>query len=353
MTMPATRFAGLSRRAAILILTVTGLACAGLLYVALIHVDAVSDPSRGSDREMYERVVGQMRQGVNYYDAARAELSAGGYGMQSVFNWRTPLFPSLLALVPATVWAQAVLVLLALAAGALACRVAYLGLGRPAAISLGVLEVLGLGVCFVPQSVVLSEIPAGVLILLSASAYGLRRPGIGQAAGILALFLRELAAPYVVVCLFLAWRERRWPEAFGWLVALLFYALYFFWHVHMVQLHQSPGDHADARSWLTLGGADFTLVTAAFNGLLLAAPLWVTAILLPLAGPGLLAWPGSAGLRMALTVFGYLALYAIVGKPLNGYWGAIYTPLLMPGLVWAPAALRDLFARLVPASATV
>lgn len=352
MTLPATRFADLPRGVCATILIVAAAALAGLVYLALVHVDAVSDPQRGSDREMYERLVGQMRQGVDYYAAARAELSAGGYGMQSVFNWRTPLFPWLLALLPATSWAQGLLVVVALVAGGLSCWVAHEAMGRRGAVVLGPLEVLGLGVCVVPQSVVLSEIPAGMLILLSASAYGLRRPGLGQATGILALFLRELAAPYVLVCLFMAWRQRRRREVAFWLIALLWYGLYFFWHAHMVQLHQLPGDHADARGWLTLGGADFALVTAAFNGLLLALPLWVTAILLPLACLGLLAWPGPAGERMALTVLVYLTLYAIVGKPLNGYWGAIYTPLLMPGLVWAPAALRDLFARLVPASAT-
>ncbi|HVZ15103.1 MAG TPA: hypothetical protein VG894_11635, partial [Bauldia sp.] len=103
--------------------------------------------------------------------------------------------------------------------------------------------------------------------------------------------------------------------------------------------------------WLQFGGLPFVLRTAAFNGLLAFAPEWVSAILLPLAAIGLIAWPGGEGRRVAATVTAYLVLFLFVGKAFDDYWGALYTPLLMLGLGFAPAAIRDLLATLRTSSA--
>ena len=81
-------------------------------------------------------------------------------------------------------------------------------------------------------------------------------------------------------------------------------------------------------------------------GAFIAAPLWATAILMPLCLLGLAAWQGAGARRVALTVAAYLVAFAVVGKPFNTYWGALYTPLMMIGLAFVPAALRDLFAAL-------
>ncbi|MDR3473998.1 MAG: hypothetical protein P4M09_20255 [Devosia sp.] len=350
--MPATRFAGLPRAAIVIAVVAALLATIALVYIALIHQDPPVDPARGSDRDMYARLIDHMRHGVDYYAAARQELSEGQYGMQSVFNWRTPFYASFLALFPALVWPQALIIALAGIAAALACKLMFDELGWIGAGVLVIAEILSLGACLVPRSFLLSEIPTGVLILLSASLYGLRRPGIGQGVAVLALFVRELAAPYVLVCAFLAWRERRYRELAGWIVALLVYAAYFLWHYEMVKLHTLPTDHGDPSSWLQFGGVDFVLNTAAFNGFFLVAPLWVSALVAPAAYLGLLAWPGQAGNRMALTVTLYLALFAVAGKWFDAYWGALYTPLLTLGIIWFPAAARDLWRGLrLPATA--
>jgi hypothetical protein len=349
--MPSTRFARLPRPAIVVAAIVALLATLALLYVALVHQDPPVDPSRGSDRDMYARLIEHMRQGADYYAAARQELSEGRYGMQSVFNWRTPFYASVLALFPGLIWPQVVVVGLAILAAALACRLIYGQMGWIGAGALVIAEILSLGACLVPRSFLLSEIPTGVLILLSATAYGLKRPSIGQATAVVALFVRELAAPYALVCIFLAWRGRRYRELAGWALAILAYAGYFAWHYQMVKLHTLPTDHGDPSSWLQFGGADFVLNTAAFNGFFLVAPLWVSALVLPMAYLGLLAWPGEAGRRLALTVTVYLCLYAVAGKWFNAYWGALYTPLLTLGLVWFPAALRDLWRGLGPPAA--
>jgi hypothetical protein len=340
--MPSTRLAGLSRNWAIAILVLAGLAFLCLSLAAQIPIPEPTISARGSDQQMYAGVVEALRRGVPYYDALRAGLSAGHYGMQSVFNWRTPFFMSVTALLPSFQAMYVLVILLALTGAVLACALVWRELGPIAAGILTGVEVLSLGACLVPKGYLVSELPAGFLILLSATAYGLgaRRTGFG--AAVVALFVRELAGPYVLVCAFMAWRERRWRELAAWGVALLVYTVYFLWHVHMVMAHQNPADHGDPTGWLQFGGVEFVLSTAAFNGYFLAVPLSVTAILLPIASIGLMAWSGSSGERTALTVFFYLALYAVAGKSVDNYWGALFTPLLSFGLVWFPAALRDL-----------
>jgi hypothetical protein len=312
-------------------------------FAGACHAPSVGNPNDGGDVSMYRRTIDDMRQGKDYYAAAQQELLAGHYGMQSVFNWRTPALTSFLAWFPNVLWPQALFIAITVAAAALACKMMSLDIGRFGLYAAIAIEVLCLALCAPPGSIVLSEIPTGVLILLSASAYGIGQRKLGFGAGVLALFVRELAAPYALVCAFLAWRERRYGELAAWLAAFVCYLAYFLWHYHMVQLHLRPADSADPAGWLQFGGPAFVLSTASFNGLFLVAPMWVSALLLPLGYLGLLAWPRSAGRRIALAVTAYLVIFAVVGKPYDNYWGALYTPLLSLGLIWAPAAVRDLW----------
>jgi hypothetical protein len=341
--MPPTRLAGLSRNWAITVLALTVLALLCLAAIALTRHDAPFDPTKMGDVHMYANVVDGLRHGGDFYDTLRAQLVAGHYGMKSVFNWRTPFFMSLTALMPSFRVMYGLVILVALAGAGLACRLVWRELGPIAAGILVSLEILSLGACLAPRTYLISELPAGFLILLSATAYGLGARRTGFIAAVLALFIRELAGPYVLVCAFLAWRERRWRELAVWGIALIGYGGYFLWHVHMVLAHQSPADHGDPSGWLQFGGLDFVLSAAAFNGYFLTAPLWQTAVLLPIGFVGHMAWPGPAGERIALTVFFYLALYAVAGKSVDDYWGALFTPLLTLGIVWFPAALRDLW----------
>jgi len=342
--MPATRFTALQRPTALLVIGLLVLVvCALVVMSAGMDTAGTATSADTGDRAAYDRIVDHMRAGQNYYDAARIELSHGHYAMQSVFNWRTPLLAWFVALFPSTIWPQGLLLGLAVIAGALACKLVYDRLGAVAAGVLTIVEIVTLGVCLVPDSIVFAEVPAGVLIMLSAMAYGGDHRKLGQGAGILALFLRELAGPYVLICLFLAWREKRYGECRMWIAALVVYAAYFGWHYLMVKAHQQPGDLADPKGWIQFGGVGFLLAISSFNGLFFTAPLWVSAVFAPLAVLGAVAWPGQGGLRIGLTVMAYLALFSIVGQHFNLYWGAMFAPLMSVGIVWAPAALRDLW----------
>lgn len=341
--LPATRFRALTPRLAGAVLTLVLFATLALLAASAGHRPSAPalSPATG-DMATYARIVGRMHAGQGYYAAAHAELTSGGFGTRSVFNWRLPTLAWLTSRLPSLAVASFLLGLGALAALLAAARMVAASAGRATAYGALAALIASLIACVIPAAVLFSEVVAGVLILASASAYGLKRPAAGFVLALAALFIRELAAPYVVVCGLLALHERRLAEAGAWLAGLAAFAVYFFWHSGMVHAELAAGGLAYPEGWLQFGGLGFILATAQFNGALLAAPLWLTALLLPLSLLGLFAWRGPAGARVALAVAFYLLLFTAVGKPFNTYWGALYTPLMMLGLAFAPAALADL-----------
>lgn len=101
-------------------------------------------------------------------------------------------------------------------------------------------------------------------------------------------------------------------------------------------------DKAYPEGWVQFGGPSFMLATAQMNGLFSIMPIQVTAVALPVAVLGLIAWPGRAGAVTLATVSLYLTAFLVVGKPFNNNWGLVYSPLLVVGLAWAPAGFADL-----------
>lgn len=338
-----TRLNELPRPLAYAVLGLTAVAIALLLMVALgraplVPAGAAAAAAPEGDLVSYQRIIERMRDGADYYAAAHEVLVADGYGTRSVFNWRTPAWPMLLAALPAG-WGQGLLAGLALAG----LLMAYRMLREDGGIVVAVLSMLAVGISLggiaAPSSVVFSEVAAGTVILISLTAFGNGWRLFGLIAGLLALLLRELAAPYVVVALVLALRDKRWSEVRLWALGLVAYAAYFGWHWWMVSQQLGPMDRAYGDGWLQFGGLDFILATSGFNGLWSLGPVWLPAVLLPVGLLGHWAWP--KGTLALATVTAFVALFAAVGKPFNYYWGALYTPVLMLGLGWAVAAVWE------------
>ena len=194
------------------------------------------------------------------------------------------------------------------------------------------------------------ELWAGVLVFLSVCALALERRRLGIAAGLLALFVRELAGPFVLICTVLAFRGRRRVEAVLWVGGLILYCFLLSYHAAQVHQRLTPAERV-GQSWLQWGGAAFVLDTVRMNEWLFKTPAWVRAIYLPLALLGLLGWRGETGLLMAVTAHCYCLLFAAVGQPFNVYWGLLDAPLLAVGVVAGPPALRDLARRLTASGA--
>ncbi|MBN9315358.1 MAG: hypothetical protein J0I99_06460 [Devosia sp.] len=342
----STRLAGLGRVQRWAVLGVTLAAMLVLLWVAMQPSPTVAGSAGGGPAEgdlvSYQRIIERMRGGQGYYTAAHEVLVADGYGTRSVFNWRTPAWPMLLAALPAG-WGQGLLGMVALAGLVLSYAVVRRDGGIVPAVLVLIAVGGSLGGLASPSSAVFSEVGAGTVMLLSVAAYGMGWRWAGLIAGLAALFLRELAAPYVVVAAVLALRERRWGEVAAWVSGGLAYASYFGWHWWSVMQQLGPMDRDYAEGWVQFGGVRFLLSAASFNGLWSLAPGWLAALVLPLGLLGLWAWRG--GVLALAAVVAYLVLFAAVGKPFNSYWGALFTPLLMLGAGWGLYALSELFGK--------
>jgi hypothetical protein len=343
--LPATRFNGVSRATALAILTATAFAIVVLVGVALMRPPSTL-PSAGQgpgDLATYQRIVEAMRSGSDYYTAAHDALRAGGYGTLSIFNWRLPTLAWLQSLFAPQVWTGIAGALALAAIGLMTAAIARRD-GMTTATMVAVLLTMSFGTFAVPAGGQFTETFAGVLITLSAAAFGLRYRLWGVGFAIAALFVRELAAIYVVICLVLAWRIGDRREWVAWAVGIVMFALFFAWHAASVYARIGPEDVGYADGWLQFGGLRFVLEAAGFNGFLTGQPLFVPAVILPLSLLGLSGWADNAvGTRVRWTVIAYVLTFMVVGKPFNGYWGALMTPLMMIGVAIVPACGRDLW----------
>jgi hypothetical protein len=340
---PTITATGISPRHAQVALAV--FAAATLFFVAVTLSPLKSGFADASDRGpgdvgLYVAEVERMRDGQSYYDAVATELHERGYPTRSPFNWRTPLPVALIAALPELAMAKALLGLACLALVWLTFTYvadnASLGEGLFAAVLL-----LGaLLPCMLGELLVMPELWSGVFIALSAVCLALDRRGWGVACGVVALFFRELAAPYVVVCVVLALADRRPRELAGWLLGLAAYGVFYANHLAHVLPRISADDAAHAGSWIRFGGAGFLISTAQMNAFLLIVPQWVTAVYLGLALVGATAWRTSAARPIGLSIAVYAIAFSVAGHDFNQYWGSMIAPLLCLGVCRAPLELR-------------
>lgn len=345
----ATRFADLSRLQATLVLAMAVVFILAGLAVSLGKTPKLANGKGEGDLALYTHVVQHLRQGESYYDALGSELRARDYPTRSVFNWRTPLHLELIAHMPRNDWAQGLLALAALCAivlsGAPAFRRGEYGAGIWQALLLS----FAVAIAAMNPVYFFSEMWAGIAIAISVGLYALDQRKAGAIAGILALFFRELALPYAVIGLVLAWRQKNKSELWTWIAGLAGWAVYFGLHAAAVtsRIPASHGVH-EVSAWLQFGGLRFLLITSRV-GLLMLYPFWWAAVYLPVALLGLGGCRHSVGGRVLATVAAYLVAFSIVGVPsANYYWGAVYAPLLAFGTPRAFSAVKDLLWVVLP-----
>jgi hypothetical protein len=291
-------------------------------------------PRAFTDRELFIAVADGMRAGRSYYEVYGSESRAHGYPTRSVFNWRQPLILPAVASVPRL---AGILLLVALAAALLVQAHHLLRFEL-----LGVLTVLNAAfVALVPGEVYFTESWAGLCLGLSALAYARRRETIGASWALLALFIRELAAPYCVVAAVLALSRRRWREAGVWVGGGMVYALYFGAHVWQVWQHVLPGDGAHTHSWLYGGGLPFVLQIWRQNGMLTVLPWPIFSLVIVAAVAAW--WAPKMPLHVRASVLVYSVLFLFIGLPFNTYWGELIAPLAALWLAYAPGGLSTLW----------
>jgi len=281
-------------------------------------------PKEGRDIQVYRQMVARLRMHEPYYTVIGDELRRGHYGTKEIFHWRTPLHWSAIATLPQ--WASWPLIIMlgaGLCLGTFAITTELPGAVFWTAMALQMGAVVAV---IAPDAIYFPETWCGLLMGASVCAVLLNRNTAAVVLGLLALLIRELAAPYCVVATLLAAWRRRWREVAMWAAAAGVYAVYFFRHVVQVLAHQRSDDLA-AGSWVALGGLPFVLSTVQAHLLGFLWPAVMTPIAFVLILAGIMSRETPAIVRLTSTA--YLTMFLVVGKPFDGYWGLVVWP------VWA------------------
>ncbi|RYY25534.1 MAG: hypothetical protein EOP62_12980 [Sphingomonadales bacterium] len=342
------RFAAFSRTRARIALGLLVLLLA-LCLTALITPDpeamgsAIRNDAGQTDLALYEKIVAAVRGGENYYVAAADALRAGQYPLRPFLTFRLPALASVLAVIPQ--WLPVRLFLFALVlcvAGAWANRLRG-ELTRPLPAVAALVLMLGSLLVFLQYELApFHEIWAALLVALSLA---IRRPGRwieAVAIGLAAMLIRETAALYALIMMAFAWSEGERREAIGWGVALALFAAALGAHAYAVAGVTGPTDPASP-GWAGLLGFGFFVKAATLATGLQMLPLWAAAPFVGLALFGWLSWRDSLGLRMFAILAGYAAAIGIFARIDTFYWALMIAPVLLLGLLFAPAGIRDLW----------
>lgn len=182
---------------------------------------------------------------------------------------------------------------------------------------------------------------AALLIILSLSVRTPNRWVPSVLLGLAAVLVRELALPYLALMAFFAWRERSRVEAGAWALSILIFFAAMVAHSAAVAAQVTAADPTSP-GWSGAGGWPFVLAMMHNCSLFLFLPLPVIAVLVPLSLFGWASLRDPLGERITLLLFGYVAAFAVLGRPDNFYWAILIAPLLPAGLAFVPRALKDL-----------
>jgi hypothetical protein len=302
-----------------------------LLFLTLVLTPAPPPPRLVADGTgdvvAFQAMARRIAAGESYYPVFGDELRARGYPAKSVFNWRTPLLLSTLARVPellsrVTLAGLGLLVFLA--------TFSVTAHGRLWTAASNVMQAGAAVPVLAAGAIMIGEVWAGLLIGLSVCLFALRRTAPAVAIGLLALFVRELAAPYCAACAAAALLGRRWREVAGWVAGACLYGGYYAWHIVQVRAHQLPVDTAHPSPWLSLGGVHSLLLMADWHAWLLPSPHWATAAALSVVIVGAVASRAPQQARVGSAA--YVVFFMLAGQSFNGYWALLAWP------VWAVAS---------------
>ena len=300
-----------------------------------------TESERDDDLAFYDRVIERVEHGENYYDFIVEEQRARDY----------PVRPGLAVRLPTLAWIHASLgepAMIALAVALLfACIWAWWkrlgeepGGARFRLLGTALMAMggsLGLNRSFF----VLHELWAGMLIAL---AFGLHRPGRWGAAlfvAALALALRELVLPFVLLMAAMAAWRKDWREATAWIMLVAVFAAIMAWHLSLIAVQEVPSDPVGP-DWLVLRGLSGWLGNIVLSSNLRLLPHELASPVVILMALGWAGWKSSAGTTGTFLYLGYGLAFMLAGRANNFYWGAVVAPAMFIGLAFLPMALPSL-----------
>lgn len=300
------------------------------------------DPASIGDTALHLRTIERIRRGEPYYSAVGAELRAQAYPTQAVVNWRTPLHYEAMAALSVEragpllfVLGMAVIVTGALVYSRHSVSRALVG-------GLFLFGAMAPVLVEGPAAAAFPERWAGLFVALSLVAYVAGRPVPAAILGVFAVFVRELAIPYALVCGVLALYARRRRESLVWVIGGVAYALYYVAHVQAVTTAAQPGDLVHSQSYLQYLGPSFVFMTLYTYGGLTLLPALATPVAASFGMMSLFA--PSAPRQLTISLLLYVALFSVVGLPFNFYWGFFTCALWGHAFVYAAEGGRVLLA---------
>lgn len=337
------RFATIARTRAWAILALLAI----LMALCLISPAATSsagtappEDAAATDLALYTRIIAGMRGGGGYYDVAAQELRRGDYPMRPFLTVRLPTLATVQASLPP--WGSAGLLyfLATVTAAGWLLRLRTALARTPALLVAMVLFAGGATAYLQAQIALFHEIWAGLLIALALAVWRPGRWGIAVAVGLAAMLIRETAALFVAVMAGAALVERQYREVAGWCLAIAAFAVVMALHAQAVAAVVRLDDPASP-GWAGLLGFGFFVKAMTMATALSLVPLWLAT---PLVVGALLGWAGwrdDFAVRVLATLLVYAVLLSLAARIDTFYWGLMVAILLLPGLAFAPDAIRD------------
>jgi hypothetical protein len=306
---------------------------------------AAAGSPANEDLVLYGRIATRVATGENYYRAAAGELRSGNYPLRPFVAFRLPTLTVVAAWIgrPAVLAMQYLLFAAMVAAWWYRLEGQFDDNGRR--VSAAMLGAAGVAVALSGKYVLLHEVWAGTLIAISLALHRPDRWGWSVAAAALALAIRELALPYVLLMAAFALYGRNWREFGAWAALGLVFAAGLAWHASEVAKVLIPSDPASP-GWATFGGWAGVLRTFHLAGPLRWLPMEVGAAAIVLALFGWASWKSRTGLAATLLYLGYGLAFMLFGRANNFYWGLMVTPAFLIGIAFLPRAFSDLAAEI-------
>ena len=313
-------------------------------FVENITGKEAPERKRDDDLALYDRVIERIQNGERYYDFIAEEHRAANY----------PLRPGIAVRLPTLAYASAFLREPGLIAVSIFLLFAVLFVWWR---KLGGLQItqsqrrLAIAFLFLGASLglnryffTLHELWAGTLLVLSFGLYRPGRWGASLAVAALAVAIRELVLPFVLLMGAMAMWRRDWKEMAAWGGLTVLFLAGLAWHMQIISAQVMPDDPY-GQGWLTFRGLSGWISSIALSSDLRFLPHW-------LAGPGVMlmmfgwtAWKSPTGLFGTFLFLGYGLLFVIAGRGDNFYWGVVIAPAMFIGLVFVPMGIKSLLGK--------
>ncbi len=304
---------------------------------------ATGADSTRSDLALYGAVLNRVQAGEGFYQATATEQRLRGYPLRPFVTVRPPWFTRFLASVGGRVPATRIFrVLVTSAAILMVIRLLLSIESRPLALGAALGALTFLFVQTVP--IFWYEAWSAALVLLALACWSERTWALSIPIALAAALMRELVAPFLCVMFVMALWERRRAEAIGWGLAIGVFGAALAVHAARVHAVSTLADKASP-GWVRSGGWPFILRIVHESSALIITPLWVVAVIVPLALLGWAHWTHPLARRASLYLGGFIAAFMVVGRQNTAYWGMLLSSLLLIGVAFAPAALLSLARR--------